>query len=47
MALVTFDPKINRGHLLVMTDQYIKYDDFVINSNQDNKVNSNYHLRPL
>ena len=24
------DPKINRGHLLVMTNQHVKYEDFVI-----------------
>jgi hypothetical protein len=23
------DPKINKGHLLVMTDQYVKYKNFV------------------
>jgi hypothetical protein len=27
--------KINKGHLLVMTNQYVKYEDFVINSFQD------------
>jgi hypothetical protein len=27
--------KINRGHLIVMTNQYQKYEDFVINSFQD------------
>jgi hypothetical protein len=29
-------PKINRGHLIVMTNQYKKQEDFVINSFQDN-----------
>jgi hypothetical protein len=44
---LTFDPKINRGDLLVMTNQYVKYEDFVINTNQDDKLTSNYHSRPL
>jgi hypothetical protein len=26
------DPKINNGHILVMTNQFVKYEDFVINS---------------
>ena len=25
------DPKINRGHLLAMTNQHVKYEDSVIN----------------
>jgi hypothetical protein len=29
------DPKINRGHLLVVTNHYVKYEDFVINTFQD------------
>jgi hypothetical protein len=28
---------LNRGHLLVMTNQYVKYEDFVIKSFQNNK----------
>ena len=28
---LTFDPKINRGHLLVMTNLHVKYKDSVIN----------------
>jgi hypothetical protein len=31
------DSKINRGHLLVMNNQHVKYKDFVINSFQDNE----------
>jgi hypothetical protein len=40
------DPKINRGHLLVMTNQYVKYEDFVMHSFQDNKRTPFWHLRP-
>jgi hypothetical protein len=28
-------PKINKGHLLHKTNQYVKYEDFVINDFQD------------
>ena len=28
---LTSDPKINRGHLLVMTSLHVKYEDSVIN----------------
>ena len=31
------DSKINRGHLLVMTNQHVKYEDFVVYSIQDNQ----------
>ena len=31
------DPKINRGHLLVMTNLHVKYEAFVIYSFQDNQ----------
>jgi hypothetical protein len=34
---LTFDPKINSGQLLVMTDQDVEYEVFVINSDQDNE----------
>ena len=38
---LTFDlvihPKINKAHLLVMTNLYVKYEDFVIYSIQDNQ----------
>ena len=30
-APLTFDPKINRGYLLVMTNLHVKYEDSVIN----------------
>jgi hypothetical protein len=33
------DYKINRGHSLVMSNHYVKYEDFVINSFQENKRN--------
>jgi hypothetical protein len=32
-------PKINKSHLIIMTNQYLKYEDFVINSFQDNEGN--------
>jgi hypothetical protein len=38
--------KINRGHLVVMTNQYVKYEDFVINSFQDNKRKPFWHFMP-
>ena len=31
------DPIINRGHLLVKTNLYVKYEDFVINGFHDNQ----------
>jgi hypothetical protein len=31
------DTNNNKGHLLVMTNQYVKYEDFVINNFQNNK----------
>jgi hypothetical protein len=39
------DPEINRGNLLVTINQYVKYEDFVIKSFQDNKRKSFWHLR--
>jgi hypothetical protein len=38
-----FDPKIKWGHLLIMTNQYVKYEDLVMHSNQDNKLKTYYH----
>jgi hypothetical protein len=34
---LTFEPKINRVHLLVMINQYVKYENFVMNTFQDNQ----------
>ena len=31
------DPKIDRDHLLVMTNQLVKYENLMINSFQENK----------
>ena len=31
------EPKINRGHLLIMTNLHVKYEDIVINDFQDNQ----------
>jgi hypothetical protein len=37
---LTFDLVTSKsiGVILVMTNQYVKYEDFVINSNQDNEL---------
>jgi hypothetical protein len=40
------DPKINRVHLLVVTNQYVKYMDFVIITFQDNQQKPFWHWRP-
>jgi hypothetical protein len=37
LTLNLFTLKIKRGHLIAMSRQYEKYEDFVINSFQDNK----------
>jgi hypothetical protein len=34
------DRKITRDYLLVMKNQYVKYEDFVIKNNQDNERKS-------
>ena len=34
---LTFDPKINSGHLLVMSNLHVKYEDSVMNSIEDNQ----------
>jgi hypothetical protein len=39
LDLWSSDPKINRGHLLDITNQYVKNKYFVINSFQDNQQN--------
>jgi hypothetical protein len=47
---LTFDLvtlKINRGHLLVMNNHYVKYENFVINTFQDNQRKPFWHIRPL
>jgi hypothetical protein len=36
---------INEGHVQVMTIKYVKYEDFVINSFQDNEEKPFRHLR--
>jgi hypothetical protein len=38
------DPKIYRGHVLVMTNLYVKDEDIVINTFQGNKQKPFWHL---
>jgi hypothetical protein len=45
--LKTIDPKIKRCHLLVMINQYVKYEDFVIKCFQDNERKPFCHLGPV
>ena len=37
---LTFEPKINRDHLLVMTNQHVKYKHSVMNGIKDNQRKS-------
>ena len=43
------DHKIDRGHLLVLTNLHVKYEEFVIyvNGFQDNQQKTFWHLRSL
>ena len=39
LDLWPIDTKMNRGHLLVMTNLHVKNDDFVVNGFQENQKN--------